>query len=402
MLSLYKLYHTFSPCTYLFPCFLSPIMGKPIPLSQVGGRPQVAPVTVPPVTIGASGPVANFFDRTGRFRSRTSSYKRPRTDDDPDNFFNLSLNYPPLTLPPPPSIDLDNVKSLLIDNSKMAAQIAAMAASDDCDPNVKVLADAWTGLFKLIEATLEKAVLPMGDPSFLAATGRNPRPPPPTPLPKPVDTGRALRAALECADKQSVLFDADLGPNQIANKNAMSVAFSTTVKALTVANAEKAAADADESMRVVEDALSCVDNMEFLGQRTKKFINNRDSSDARNNTFCTLPIKLDFPDRGSRMHFERTFREKCGLRATMSLPTPIRKELSAFNKAVRSAYPDKIVMTRPDIATLSFVAFIKEDGAGSWTKCPATHPIPHNIIDDNYNTPSDIHVSRGDVVDHSS
>ena len=94
-----------------------------------------------------------------------------------------------------------------------------MATANDCDPNVKVLADAWTGLFKLIEATLEKAVLPMGDPSFLAATGWNPRPPPPTPLPRPVDTGRALRAALECADKQSVLFDADLGLNQIANKN---------------------------------------------------------------------------------------------------------------------------------------------------------------------------------------
>ena len=102
------------------------------------------------------------------------------------------------------------------------------------------------------------------------------------------------------------------------------------------------------------------------------------------------------------MHFERTFRKKCGLRATMSLSPPIRKELSAFNKAVRAAYPEMIVMTRPDIATLSFVAFIKEDGAGSWTKCPATHPIPHNIMDDNYNTPSDIHVSRGDVVDHSS
>ena len=214
-------------------------MGKPIPLSQISSAPN--PVTIPPVTFGASGPVANLFDKTGRFpRARTGSFKRPRTDDDPDNFFNLSLNYPQLTLPPPPSIDLENVKSLLIDNSKMAMQIAAMAASNDCDPSVKVLADAWTVLFKLVEATLEKGVLPMGDPSFLAATGRNACPPPPPPLPKPVDTGRALRAALECADKQLVLFDADLGPNQIANKNAMSVAFSTTVKALTLANAEKA------------------------------------------------------------------------------------------------------------------------------------------------------------------
>ena len=145
-------------------------MGKPIPLSQVSSA--LNPVTIPPVTFGASGQVANLFHKTDRFpRARTSSFKRPRTDDDPDNFFNLSLDYPPLTLPLPPSIDLENVKSLLIDNSKMAVQIAAIAASEDCDPGVKVLADAWTSLFKMAEATLEKAVLPMGDPSFLAATG---------------------------------------------------------------------------------------------------------------------------------------------------------------------------------------------------------------------------------------
>ena len=49
----------------------------------------------------------------------------------------------------------------------------------------------------------------------------------------------------------------------------------------------------------------------------------------------------------------------------MSLPAPIRKELAAFNKAVRAAYPGKIVMTRPDVRSLSLVAFTKNDGGKS-------------------------------------
>ena len=264
-----------------------------------------------------------------------------------------------------------------------------MAVAEDCDPKVRFLAGAWSGLFKLLEATLEKAVLPMADSPNQSAMGKGHHKAPPTPLPKPVDTGRALRAALESADKQSVLFDANLGPNPIANKNAMAVAFSTTVKGLTVAAATGAGADGDEAVRVVEDALSCVDNMEFLGQRTKRYINNRDADDDKNNTFCTLPIKLDFQDRGSRLNFERTIREKCGLRATMSLPTPIRKELSAFNKAVRTFYHGKIIMTRPDISMLRFVAFMKNDGDKVWQTCPMTHDIPHNILDPLYANTAD-------------
>ena len=119
--------------------------------------------------------MANFFDKSGRFRSRTASYKWPRTDDDPDNFFDLSRDFPQLTLPPPPAVDVGGIKSLLIDNSKIAGEVAAIAAAEDCDPRVRVLADAWSGLFKLLEAALEKAVFPMGDPSFMAAA---PLPPP--------------------------------------------------------------------------------------------------------------------------------------------------------------------------------------------------------------------------------
>ena len=166
-------------------------MGKPIPLSQVG---VPAAVVIPPVTVGGSGPMANFFDKLGRFRSRTASYKRPRTTT-----LTTSLT------------SAGTFRSSRCRHPRRLTWAALIAAAEDCDPRVRVLADAWSGLFKLLEAALEKAVFPMGDPSFMAAAGRSVRSPPPTPLPKPVDTSRVLRAALESADKHSVLFDANLG-----------------------------------------------------------------------------------------------------------------------------------------------------------------------------------------------
>ena len=89
------------------------------------------------------------------------------------------------------------------------------------------------------------------------------------------------------SDKQSVMFDANLGPNAIANRYVLSNTFSLTIKNQTLKIAEKLKNDSDEAIRIVEDALSCVANMEFLGQKSKKFINNWDIDDPRNNSFCS-------------------------------------------------------------------------------------------------------------------
>ena len=88
-------------------------MGKPIPLSQVSSA--LNPVTIPPVTFGASGQVANLFHKTDRFpRARTGSFKRPCTDDDPDNFFNLSLDYPRVHFRCPPLLILKTLNHFLL------------------------------------------------------------------------------------------------------------------------------------------------------------------------------------------------------------------------------------------------------------------------------------------------
>ena len=76
---------------------------------------------VPPVTgvAGRAGPVANLYDTSGFFRTRSGSVKRARVepgsqDEHLDQVFNLNKDFPPLTYPIPPKLDVDAVRALLV------------------------------------------------------------------------------------------------------------------------------------------------------------------------------------------------------------------------------------------------------------------------------------------------
>jgi len=100
-------------------------------------------------------------------------------------------------------------------------------------------------------------------------------------------------------------------------------------------------------------------------------------------TFCSMPVIATFEDRNSRIFFENTLRTTCGIRATMSLPAGIRSELRKFHEEIKREHSGKIVMTRTDIKTLSFVAFSKLDGAPSWTRLEKTMKIPYSCVSGN-------------------
>ncbi len=69
--------------------------------------------------------------------------------------------------------------------------------------------------------------------------------------------------------------------------------------------AEAGGRDPVEAIRLVADAVSCVTDIAFLGQATKKFENKFNKNDTRIGSFCTMPVKLTFPDRSSRIYSRR-------------------------------------------------------------------------------------------------
>jgi hypothetical protein len=59
-----------------------------------------------------------------------------------------------------------------------------------------------------------------------------------------------------------------------------------------------------EAIRIVNDALSCIDNRKFLRQLVIKI----DEPDPKNPvplSYFIMPVKLDFPDQSTRNHFEK-------------------------------------------------------------------------------------------------
>jgi hypothetical protein len=249
--------------------------------------------------------------------------------------------------------------------NETATIIRTRIADGTASAEIVELATSSIALLDLISAVVEEGILPLSSsiaaPSFSAVAGS--RPAPATAAKPRLEQGTAeLKAALVAADKMAVIFDADLGPSPVANRTALNNALAAGLKAATMKVADETGEDVAEGIRVVNNALSCADNVEFLGQTTARKIYKRDPSKPVTLPFCTMPVRLDFPDRNTRIHFERTVRKHCNLKATMSLPAPIRKYQGLYLQAMRERHRGKTVMVRTDTASLSLIAFTKQEG----------------------------------------
>ena len=161
---------------------------------------------VPPATGtgGIAAVTANLFDFSGQFRNQLpSGTKRHRLDnwgsreeEELHARFDLTHSFPPLVVPPPPKIDLPAVKALMVE----AAKSALLTGKNTSAPN-KLLAGSVMALYGLVEALLEKALLPFAE-HFKTPPVSNQFVNPQTANTKPNET-RELRAALERA-KQNV------------------------------------------------------------------------------------------------------------------------------------------------------------------------------------------------------
>jgi len=294
---------------------------KPIPLSAF----------IPPVT-GAGGRssnvTANSYDTSNvfpYFRPRSGSSKRMRSDDemDLDRRFDITRDYPPLSVPERQNVDVDAVSALLVGAAEAVPAIRAKFESPDSSQDVRELAGFSLKMFDLLAGLWERVVRPaVASPSGgMAAGGRAPKPPP-----KPDAGKRELLEVLASSEKTSVLYDANLGLIPVANRQKLNQALSVGIRETAVAKAEEDGVDPSEAVRITDDAFSLVTDLSFMGQASRP---------VKDTAYCSMPIKLEFEDKGARIHFERTIRAQCGIRATMSLPKPIRDAQSKFYKLIK-------------------------------------------------------------------
>ena len=111
---------------------------------------------------------------------------------------------------------------------------------------------------------------------------------------------RELRAALEKADTTSIIFGANLGEAAIANRGALAHNLNVGIRNSTISKSGADAAVAAENVRVVTDAMSLVKNAEFLGGSSKI----HSARDGSLRGFYSMPVKVEFENKGARIQFE--------------------------------------------------------------------------------------------------
>lgn len=333
---------------------------KPLPLGNF----------IPPVTGAGGRPSfvsANLFDSSNMFRSRSNS-KRARTETEFEGRFDLTRDFPELVVPDRQPVDLKSVEALLVGVAEVMPNIRAKLDDPNAGQDIKDLAGGWVKLYELVECVCEKVLRPAAASNQLAAFGgARPPPVPPKPDAERIELVEALRAS----ERVSILYDADLGGVPTANRQKLCQALSVGLRNMAVERAVSEGGDPAEAVRVADDALSMANDMAFLGQAT---------APGKDKPYHTLPIKLEFEDASSRIHFERTMRARCGLRATMSLPRQVRDSQKKFFEKMKETYPDEIVIVRIDINRLRFTASHKRDGGPKWVPCPEWEDIPVGVL----------------------
>lgn len=339
---------------------------------------------IPPVTgIGgiASSVVANMHDSNRIFRGRTGSVKRRREERTGlEDLFDLTRDYPPLVEPERQYLDLSAVRSLLVAASATARELASVAAKASLDDDTRKVTEACLSLYKVVEATIECAIVPLAG-GALPKGVRTSNPP----QPDPEET--KLKVALETADKSLVVFGANLGNAQIGNRNTLSANFTAGLRNAAIAKSGEDAAVAAETVRQVADALSCAESIDFIGRTSTAYRARGETrgdggedtegaaASAEPPSYYSMPIKLSFPDRDSRIYFEQTIKRNCGVSSKMDLPKNLRTASAEFGAGLRTKYPGKIIVVKTEVRKKLFTAITKKNGEQSWERLEDTMAI---------------------------
>jgi hypothetical protein len=114
----------------------------------------------------------------------------------------------------------------------LAAGVASKGVRDmvddpNVDPKTKAFGTLSLALYDALEAILESGLVPLSGAASRAINNAK-QPPPPKPV---IPAGlKELREGLEKAEKECVLFGADLGPLPVANRNALAGALTAGFK----------------------------------------------------------------------------------------------------------------------------------------------------------------------------
>ena len=143
----------------------------------------------------------------------------------------------------------------------------------------------------------------------------------------------------------------------------------------------------------MDDTLSC-STLQFLGSGTRKFYNNREKDDPRNSKMCTVPVRMDFKNKETKIQAESTLRSVCKVHCSTPYPKRLRQLINGMIQNGKNINPDSFIKIKVDIDNLMLTAHARQ--GDNWIHLKLDTVIPLDILDRNRSLDA---VDDGDIAE---
>jgi hypothetical protein len=188
---------------------------------------------------------------------------------------------------------------------------------------------------------------------------------------------KKLRQAIVKAEKSVTLFDLDLGPVPVLNRETLSrkvtILLHDRAKREGIYKGNPSAAE-----EAMDDILSCA-SIDILGKGSQPFFNKKDTSDPRNGKMCTVPIKLTFKDKKTRFQAELSLKKMCGVKCGTPYPKKLRSIMDTIVKDCKAIKTGVFILAKVDAEKLVVTAKARSDKG--WEDLGVSVPIPPDTLD---------------------
>jgi hypothetical protein len=118
--------------------------------------------------------------------------------------------------------------------------------------------------------------------------------------------------------------------------------------------------------------------MAFLGNSTWTF---RKQGDKNSGPYCTIPVKLSFKDRNTRVNVEQTLRSRCKVTCSTPYPPILRDCIKQVLESGKAARPDNFSRVTVDLKNLSLKLSWRERPGEEWQNYARMIRIPKEAFD---------------------
>jgi hypothetical protein len=177
--------------------------------------------------------------------------------------------------------------------------------------------------------------------------------------------------AVREAEKATLVFNLDMGTVAVMNTNTMNRKFSMALKAK--------AAEVDgningepktDTVTQLDDTLSMVKNMDYFGKTTKQ---------AKGKEFFTIPVKLAYKDKETRITAEQNLRKLCKVSCTTPYHSTLRDAMKKTMEEAKAKYKNSFIQTRVDVENMTLRVSYRQDGI--WHNDVEKIALPDSVLD---------------------